>query len=136
MECDGKVLNEMELGDTSRINKFYVSVRGNIPPLDATSTTDELCIPIAVALCLVVTLHVQNPHGRDEQGKNQPMRNRPKPYSQGCPGNTFSLTQNWKQRTINVTKNKDRILIKDVISYTLKYRTKEARLISNCNVSA
>ena len=62
MECDGKVLNEMELGDTSHINKFYVSVSGNIPPLDATSTTDELRIPIAVALGLVVTLHVQNPN--------------------------------------------------------------------------
>ena len=90
MECDGKVLNEMELGDTSHINKFYVSVSGNIPPVGATSTTDELRIPIVAALGLVVTLHVQNPLGRDEQGKNQPMRNRPKPNSQGCPGNTFA----------------------------------------------
>ena len=76
----------------------YVSVSGNIPPLDATSTTDELRIPIAVALGLVVTLHVQNPLGRDEQGKNQPMRNRPKPDSQGSPGNTFAHLQKrgWK----------------------------------------
>ena len=73
MECDGKVLNEMELGDTSHINKFYVSVSGNIPPLNATSTTDELRIPIAVALGLVAKLHVQNRLGRDGQGKNQPM---------------------------------------------------------------
>ena len=73
MECDGKVLNEMELGDTSHINKFYVSVSGDIPPLDATSTTDELRIPIAVALGLVAKLYVQNRFGRDGQGKNQPM---------------------------------------------------------------
>ena len=51
----------------------YVSVNGNIPPLDANSTTDELHIPIAVALGLVAKLHVQNRLGRDGQGKNQPM---------------------------------------------------------------
>ena len=48
----------------------YVSVNGNIPPLDA---TDEPLIPIAVALGLVATLHVQNPLGGDGQGKNQPL---------------------------------------------------------------
>ena len=45
----------------------------NIAPLDATSTTDELRIPIAVALGLVAKLHVQNLLGRDGQGNNQPM---------------------------------------------------------------
>ena len=54
-------------------------MNGNIPPLDATSTTDEPLIPIAVVLGLVATLHVQNPLGRDGQRKNQPMQNRPKP---------------------------------------------------------
>ena len=48
-------------------------MNGNIPPLDATSTTDELRIPIAVALSLVAKLHVQNRLDRDGQGKNQPM---------------------------------------------------------------
>ena len=50
-----------------------MSVSGNIPPLDAISITDELRIPIAVALGLVAKLHVQNRLGRDGQGKNQPM---------------------------------------------------------------
>ena len=48
-------------------------MNGNIAPLDATSTTDELRIPIAVALGLVAKLHVQNLLGRDGQGNNQPM---------------------------------------------------------------
>ena len=48
-------------------------MNGNIPPLDANSTTDELRIPTAVALGLVAKLHVQNRLGRDGQGKNQPM---------------------------------------------------------------
>ena len=51
----------------------YVSVNGNIPPLDASSTPDALRIPIAVALGLVAKLHVQNRLDRDGQGKNQPM---------------------------------------------------------------
>ena len=65
----------------------------NIPPLDATSTSDKLRILLAVALGLVATLHVQNPLGRDGQGKNHPMQNRPKPDSHGCPGNTFAHLQ-------------------------------------------
>ena len=35
LECDGKVLNEMELAVT--LNQFYVSVNEDIPPLDATT---------------------------------------------------------------------------------------------------
>ena len=62
----------------------------NIPPLDATSTFDKLRILMAVALGLVTTLHVQNLLGRDGQGKNHPMQNRPKPDSQGSQG-TLSL---------------------------------------------
>ena len=80
-------------------------------------------------LLLVATMHVQNLLGRDGQGKDQPIQNRPKPDSQGCPGNTFAhlqksggkntgprrgdfqsaawlLTQGMKART-NVTEKKD-----------------------------
>ena len=42
---------------TPHINKFYVSVSGIIPPLDATSTTDELRIPIAVNYFSTVYFH-------------------------------------------------------------------------------
>ena len=41
--------------------------------------------------------------------------------------------QFWKQRT-NVRKKKDRVLIKDLISYKLKYWTKEARLILHSGI--
>ncbi|XP_068704562.1 uncharacterized protein [Montipora foliosa] len=47
LECDGKVLNEMELADT--LNRFYVSVNEDIPPLDATTIQAfllaETCVP-------------------------------------------------------------------------------------------
>ena len=71
----------------------------NIPPLDTTSTSDKLRILMAVALGIVATLHVQNPLGRDGQGKNHPKKNRPKPDSQGCPGNTFAhLQKKWREK--------------------------------------
>ena len=74
-------------------------MNGNIPPLDATSTTDEPLIPIAVALGLVATLHVQNPLGRDGQRKNQPMQNRPKLDLQWSPGEHFrSFTIKWREK--------------------------------------
>ena len=41
--------------------------------------------------------------------------------------------QFWKQEP-TLQKKKDRILIKDLISYKLKYWTKEARLILNSEV--
>ena len=47
LECDGKVLNEMELAVT--LNQFYVSVNEDIPPLDATTSPAflpaETCVP-------------------------------------------------------------------------------------------
>ena len=38
------------------------------------------------------------------------------------------MVQFWKQG-LTLQKKKDRVLMKDLISYKLKYRTKEARLI-------
>ena len=47
LECDGKVLNEMELAVT--LNQFYVSVNEDIQPLDATTLPAflpaETCVP-------------------------------------------------------------------------------------------
>ena len=74
-------------------------MNGNIAPLDATSTTDELRIPIAVALGLVAKLTIKISSAGMDRGIINPCETDQNQIRRGAQGNTFAhLQKKWQEK--------------------------------------